>query len=288
MNNDAALLKTWLITGASSGIGLSVTNQLLQRGHKVVALVRSPHKLKALTDQYPKTLFVLELDLTQSDEITSVVNHAFQRAGHIDILLSCAGYALVGAAEELDATAIRAHITTNLLAPIYLAQAVLPYFRKQKSGHILHISSEGGQITYPSASIYHASKWGAEGFFEALGKEVQNLGIKVTLIEPGRIKTEFDNNAVIVEPRIDDYRKTTVGTYLRLLAMGRFPMIGDAAKVAQMIINITADTNPPLRLILGSDSYKNIIRETEKRLQAARAQKETAKNTNIKLIDDIQ
>lgn len=286
MNNDAALLKTWLITGASSGIGLSVTNQLLQRGHKVVALVRSPHKLKALSDQYPTTLFVLKLDLTQSDKIAPAIHHAFQLAGGIDILLSCAGYALVGAAEELDETAIRAHITTNLLAPIYLAKAVLPYFRKQKSGHILHISSEGGQITYPSASIYHASKWGAEGFFEALGKEVQNLGIKVTLIEPGRIKTEFDNNAVIVEPRIDDYRKTTVGTYLRLLTMGRFPMIGDPDKVAQMIIKITTDKNSPLRLILGSDSYKNIIRETEKRLQTAKLQQQSSKNTDMNFIDD--
>lgn len=286
MTAGAPLLKTWLITGASSGIGFSVTNQLLQRDHKVVALVRSPHKLKALSDQYPTTLFVLKLDLTQSDKIAPAIHHAFQLAGGIDILLSCAGYALVGAAEELDDTAIRAHITTNLLAPIYLAKAVLPYFRKQKSGHILHISSEGGQITYPSASIYHASKWGAEGFFDALAKEVQNLGIQVTLIEPGRIKTEFDNNAVIIEPLLDDYRKTTVGTYLRLLTMGRFPMIGDPDKVAQMIIKITTDKNSPLRLILGSDSYKNIIRETEKRLQTAKLQQQSSKNTDMNFIDD--
>lgn len=286
MTVSTPLLKTWLITGASSGIGLNVTKQLLQDGHKVIALVRSPQKLQAFTDQYPTTLNILKLDLTQTEKIAPSVERAFQHAGRIDVLLNAAGYALVGAAEELNENAISTQITTNLLAPIYLTKAALPYFRKQKTGHILHISSEGGQITYPSASIYHASKWGAEGFFEALAKEVQNLGIKVTLIEPGRIKTEFDNNAVITEPQLDDYRKTTVGTYFRLLAMGRFPMIGDPAKVAQMIIKVSTVTNPPLRLILGSDSYKNIIRETENRLQAAKEQQKTAKSTDIKFIDE--
>lgn len=284
MTVSTPLLKTWLITGASSGIGLNVTKQLLQDGHKVIALVRSPQKLQAFTDQYPTTLNILKLDLTQTEKIAPIVECAFQHAGRIDVLLNAAGYALVGAAEELNDNAISTQITTNLLAPIYLTKAALPYFRKQKTGHILHISSEGGQITYPSASIYHASKWGAEGFFESLAKEVQNLGIKVTLIEPGRIKTEFDNNAVITEPQLDDYRKTTVGTYFRLLAMGRFPMIGDPAKVAQMIIKVSTVTNPPLRLILGSDSYKNIIRETENRLQAAKEQQKTAKSTDIKFI----
>lgn len=270
--SDTTFLKTWLITGASSGIGLNVTEQLLKQGHTVVALIRSPHKLLKLAEQYPETLHISELDLSEPEKIVPAVDYAFRTTGKIDIVLSAAGYALVGATEELDEAAISTQITTNLLAPILLTKAALPHLRKQKSGHILHISSEGGQITYPSAGIYHASKWGAEGFFEALAKEVQSLGITVTLIEPGRIKTEFDNNAVIFEPKIDEYRKTAVGTYFRLLAMGRFPMIGDPAKVAQSIINITHEIHPPLRLILGSDSYKNIIRETEKRLQAAKTQ----------------
>lgn len=272
--------KTWLITGASSGIGLAVTRQLLEKGNKVAALVRGLQKLKALQEQYPEQLSVTELDLSDTKKIASSVQAVFETSGKIDVILSAAGYALVGAAEELDEQDITTHIEANLLAPIFLSKAALPFLRAQKSGHIMHISSEGGHITYPSASIYHASKWGAEGFFDALAKEVQALNIAVTLIEPGRIKTGFDDHAQVTDIAIDDYRKTAVGAYFRLLAMGRFPMIGDAEKVATRIIETSELPKPPLRLVLGSDSYKNITRETQKRLDSFLIQKETAAQTD--------
>ena len=272
--------KTWLITGASSGIGLAVTRQLLEKGNKVAALVRGLQKLKALQEQYPEQLSVTELDLSDTRKIAQSVQAIFETSGKIDVILSAAGYALVGAAEELDEQDITTHIEANLLAPIFLSKAALPFLRAQKHGHIMHISSEGGHITYPSASIYHASKWGSEGFFDALAKEVQALNIAVTLIEPGRIKTGFDDHASVAKIAIDDYRKTAVGAYFRLLAMGRFPMIGDAEKVALRIIETSELPKPPLRLVLGSDSYKNITRETQKRLDSFLMQKETAAQTD--------
>lgn len=274
------IAKTWAITGASSGIGLAVTRQLLEQGNKVIALVRSPQKLQSLKNQYAGQLIIMELNLTQTDKISATIQAAFTAAGSIDVILNAAGYALVGAAEELSEPDITTHIEANLLAPIFIAKAALPFLRAQKRGHIMHISSEGGHITYPSASIYHASKWGAEGFFDALAKEVQALNIAVTLIEPGRIKTGFDNHAQVTDIAIEDYRKTAVGTYFRLLAMGRFPMIGDVEKVATRIIETSQLPKPPLRLVLGSDSYKNITRETQKRLDSFVTQAETAAQTD--------
>lgn len=274
------IAKTWAITGASSGIGLAVTRQLLERGSNVVALVRNPQKLQSLKNQYADQLIIMELNLNQADKISATIQAAFKAAGSIDVILSAAGYALVGAAEELSEPDITTHIEANLLAPIFIAKATLPFLRAQKRGHIMHISSEGGHITYPSASIYHASKWGTEGFFDALAKEVQALNIAITLIEPGRIKTGFDDHAQVTDIAIEDYRKTAVGTYFHLLAMGRFPMIGDTEKVATCIIETSLLPKPPLRLILGSDSYKNITRETQKRLDSFIAQAETAAQTD--------
>lgn len=273
--------KTWLMTGATSGIGRHVAQQLLEQGHRLIALVRSGHKIADLAAQYPDTLHIYILDLSQTDRIADIVRSVFETHGKIDVVFSAAGYALVGAAEELSEDAVSKHIATNLIAPIFLAKAALPFLRERKSGHIIHISSEGGQITYPSASIYHASKWGAEGFFEALAKELQALNIAVTLVEPGRIRTEFDENAEVVETAIEDYRKTAVGTYFRLLAMGRFPMIGDPAKVAEAIIRLSQEVKPPLRMVLGSDSYKNIVRETEKRLSIVKLQSKCCNITDI-------
>lgn len=274
------IAKTWAITGASSGIGLAVTRQLLERGSKVVALVRSPQKLLSLKNQYADQLIIIELDLNQTEKIAPTMQATFNVAGTIDVILSAAGYALVGAAEELSEADITAHIEANLLAPIFIAKAALPFLRRQKHGHIMHISSEGGHITYPSASIYHASKWGTEGFFDALAKEVLALNIAVTLIEPGRIKTGFDEHAHVTDIAIEDYRKSAVGAYFRLLAMGRFPMIGDAEKVATRIIETSTMPKPVLRLVLGSDSYKNITRETQKRLDSFIEQAETAAQTD--------
>lgn len=270
----------WLITGASSGIGLEVTKLLLQHGAKVAAIVRNPQKISALHQEYPKALALLRLDLSETSKVAGCVQSAINSMGRIDTALSTAGYALVGAAEELGEHAITKQINVNLVAPIFLAKAILPHFRELKTGRFLQLSSEGGQMAYPAAAIYHASKWGLEGFFEALSMEVKGLGIAVTLIEPGRIQTEFDNNAVVVEPQSEDYRSSAVGTYFKLLSMGRFPMIGDPRKVAEAILDLSQQEDPPLRLVLGSDSYKNINRALKKRLSEVEQQKDTSSQTD--------
>lgn len=273
--------QTWMITGASSGIGLQITQLLLKRGAKVAAIVRSPEKLKHLSESFQSSLCIFPLDLSQTAKIKQCVQSVTEHFGDIDVVLSGAGYALVGAAEELNDADIETQLDVNLLAPIFLAKAILPYFRHRKKGKIIQISSEGGQITYPSASIYHASKWGIEGFFQSLHSEVKNFGIAVTLVEPGRVQTEFDNNAVVIKPTIEDYRRGTVGNYFRLLSMGRFPMIGDARKVAEAIIDLGWMQNPPLRVVLGSDSYNNIHRSLTEGLTELKKQENTSAKTDL-------
>lgn len=282
MNNTTEnVQKTWLITGASSGIGRQVTTQLLSQGGRVIALVRKPEKMTALVADYPEQLTILACDLSELNQVSATIESVFERFSNIDVILNAAGYALVGAVEELPETAILEQLAVNLMAPILIARAALPFLRQKGSGHIIHMSSEGGQISYPTASIYHASKWGGEGFFEALALEVRALGIGITLVEPGRIKTEFNNNAVVFPPLISDYSLTTVGNYFRLLAMGRFPTIGDPEKVAQAIISLTMLKNPPMRLVLGSDSYRNIKRALDARLIDLHSQEQKSSLTDL-------
>lgn len=273
--------KNWLITGASSGIGRKLTEQLLQSGEKVAALVRQPNKLDDLATQFPHSLFVTKLDLTNVNDIPNAVADVFSEMEHIDVVVSGAGYGLVGAVEELSHEEILQQLTVNLLSSIFLVKATLPFLRMRKTGHIIQISSEGAHIAYPGASIYHASKWGIEGFCEALAVEVRSFGIHVTIVEPGRVKTEFDDNAVLSKQQIAEYRKSAVGNYLRLMEMGKFPPIGDPVKVASAIIATTKDLKPPLRLTLGSDAYKNISKAMEQRLQALHKQEQLASTTDF-------
>ena len=273
--------KNWLITGASSGIGRKLTEQLLQSGEKVAALVRQPNKLDDLATQFPHSLFVTQLDLTDVNDIPNVVADVFSEMEHIDVVVSSAGYGLIGAVEELSHEEILQQLTVNMLSSIFLIKATLPLLRMRKTGHIIQISSEGAHIAYPGASIYHASKWGIEGFCEALAVEVRSFGIHVTIVEPGRVKTEFDDNAVLSKQQIAEYRKSAVGNYLRLMEMGKFPPIGDPVKVASAIIATTKDLKPPLRLTLGSDAYKNMSRALEQRLQALYKQEHFASITDF-------
>ena len=162
------MTKTWFISGASSGLGREMAQQLLARGDRVVGTARRADALAALETQYGNRLHVLTLELTDTDSIRATVGAAFDRFGMIDVVVSSAGYGLVGAAEEVTDAQIDQQIATNLVGSIQLIRAVLPHLRAQGGGRIVQVSSEGGQIAYPNFSLYHASKWGIEGFIEAV------------------------------------------------------------------------------------------------------------------------
>ena len=185
------MTKTWFITGTSTGLGRILTERLLERGDRVVATLRQPDVLKALTEKYTEQLCVLTLDVTDTHAINTVVADAFQCVGHIDVVVSNAGYALFGAAEEASDAQIERQIATNLMGSIQLIRSVLPHLRAQGGGRIVQVSSEGGQIAYPNFSLYHATKWGVEGFVESVAQEVAPFGIDFLIVEPGPTGTNF-------------------------------------------------------------------------------------------------
>lgn len=183
--------KTWLITGTSTGLGRLMTERLLARGDKVIATLRKSGALDDLQAQYNGRLHILLLDVTDTDAVRRTVQQAFDFAGRIDVLVSNAGYGLFGAAEEVSDAQIDRQIATNLIGPIQLIRAALPALRRQGGGRIVQISSEGGQIAWPNFSLYHATKWGIEGFIESVAQEVAPFGIDFMIAEPGPTATNF-------------------------------------------------------------------------------------------------
>jgi len=267
--------KTWFITGASSGLGRIMTERLLARGDRVVATVRRDGALADLEQRHVDTLVVAKLDVTDTHRIRATVAEAFRSMGRIDVVVSNAGYGLFGAAEELTDAQIDHQIATNLTGSVQLVRAVLPHLRQQGGGRIVQVSSEGGQIVYPGFSLYHATKWGIEGFIEAVAREVAPFGIDFIIAEPGPTVTNF--GASLVSPTaMDVYDDTPVGVIRRTRDEGNFVLKGDAGRTVDAIIVAADSQTPALRLALGSTAYEDIVRELSKRLAAIEAQRSVA------------
>lgn len=269
------MLKTWFITGASSGLGLEMTQQLLDKGHRVVATARRVGALTKLAQEYGGRLDIVELDLVEPRSIDSAVKGSFQRQDRIDVIVSNAGYGLFGAAEELTNEEIDRQIATNLVGSIHLIRAALPHLRRQGGGRIVQVSSEGGQIAYPGFSLYHATKWGIEGFVEAVAQEVAPFGVDFIIAEPGPTGTNFGANLVLAET-MDVYDDTPAGAVRRAITDGSFEIKGDAARTVAAIISAAESEKPPLRLALGSTAYSSISEALSTRLSALEAQREVA------------
>lgn len=269
------MLKTWFITGASSGLGLEMTQQLLDKGHRVVATARRVGALTKLAQKYGGRLDIVELDLVEPRSIDSAVKGAFQRQDRIDVIVSNAGYGLFGAAEELANEEIDRQIATNLVGSIHLIRSALPHLRRQGGGRIVQVSSEGGQIAYPGFSLYHATKWGIEGFIEAVAQEVAPFGVDFIIAEPGPTGTNFGANLVHAETT-DVYDDTPAGAVRRAITDGSFEIKGDAARTVAAIISAVESEKPALRLALGSTAYSSISEALSTRLSALEAQREVA------------
>ena len=269
------MTKTWLITGASAGLGRIMTEKLLDRGDRVVATVRRQAVLDGLRERHPAALSVLSLDVTDTPAVRRVVDQAFGEAGRIDIVVSNAGYGLFGAAEELTDVQIERQVATNLLGSIQVIRASLPHLRSHAGGRILQVSSEGGQTTYPNFSVYHATKWGIEGFVEAVAQEVAPFGIDFVIVEPGPTATNFGLNIDGPEP-MAAYDATPSGDIRRALASGAFVLTGDAARSVDAMIAAGDARRPALRLALTSTAYAKISKSLASRLSALEAQKAVA------------
>jgi len=266
--------KNWLITGASSGLGRGLAERALARGDGVVATLRKPGALDDLLGSHPKRLRIVECDVTDLDAMRRAVAQAFDAFGRIDIVVSNAGYGLFGAAEELSDAQIDRQIATNLTGSMQLIRAVVPRLREQGGGRIVQVSSEGGQIAYPGFGAYHASKWGIEGFVEAVAQEVAPFGIDFVIVEPGPTRTNF-GTGLDVAAALPCYADTPVGEIRRALDGGYFEFADAAKTVETMLANID-EPNPPQRLVLGKLAYEHIRDALTRRLASVEAQKAIA------------
>jgi NAD(P)-dependent dehydrogenase (short-subunit alcohol dehydrogenase family) len=267
---------TWFVTGASRGFGRELTEQLLARGDRVAATLRHPDQLADLAAGHGDRLWVRELDVTDAGLMRRVVRDAFADLGRVDVVVSNAGFGVFGTAEDLTDDQVEAMISTNLTASIQLARAVVPHLRAQGGGRLVQVSSMGGQIAFPAFSMYHATKWGIEGFYESLAQEVEPFGIRTILVEPGMIRTGFYAAATRV-PVSPPYR----GGPADRAPIPLEQMPGDQARVVTAMIDAARSPDPPRRLLLGSDAYRLVQQALAARLAGVQAQKDLAASTDV-------
>jgi len=240
--------KIWFITGSSRGFGRVWTEAALERGDKVVATARKLSSIADFKEKYGENVLTLELDVTNAEQVKSVVAQAFEHFGKIDLLLNNAGYSLVGTIEEANADEVRALYETNVIGPVEVIKAALPFLRKQGGGHILGTSSNVGHVTLPVIGYYCSSKWAFEAIHESLAAEVAPFGIKVTIIEPGAYATEFGSQESLkFSAGLDIYADYKQQFFGQLGAMDR----GNPDNTAQAIFKMVDSENPPLRFNIG-------------------------------------
>ena len=271
--------RTWLITGVSSGFGNEMTKQLLERGDTVIGTVRNTNKVVGLIEKYPDTFDCEILDVTDMERIHSFIPEMFEKHGKIDVVVNNAGYGLFGAAEELDYENIRKILDTNLTGPIMIIHDSLPYLRKQGGGRIIQLSSYGGQVAFAANSMYHATKFGIEGFCESVAQEVAKYNIGITIVEPGGARTEFRYGSAHVANLMPEYDH--VHGFLNMLDPSKGLAPGDPAKMAVRMIE-SVDIEPaPLRQVYGSQALAATIQRLEERVADYKTQIELAASTDV-------
>ncbi|CDQ42348.1 MULTISPECIES: SDR family NAD(P)-dependent oxidoreductase [Mycolicibacterium] len=246
--------RVFVVSGASRGLGRAITEAALEAGHRVVAGARKVSALDDLAARYADRLAVVALDVTDDGQVRAAVAAAVDRFGGVDVLVNNAGYANMAAIEDVDFDDFRTQVDTNFFGVVRLTREVLPIMREQRHGNIIQISSVGGRIVRPGLSAYQSSKWAVTGFSEVLSQEVTPLGIKVTVLEPGGMRTDWAGSSMRIDPVREEYAET-VG----VAASGTSPeSIGasDPVKVAELVLHIVDMDEPPLRLLVGPDAYR--------------------------------
>ncbi|MFI6424221.1 SDR family NAD(P)-dependent oxidoreductase [Promicromonospora sp. NPDC050880] len=246
------MTRTWFVTGTSRGLGRAFVEAALARGDRVAAAARDTSTLDDLVAAHGDALLPLGLDVTDRDAVHAGVRRAHERFGRLDVVVNNAGYAQVGAVEELTEQEVRDQLETNVFGALWVVQAALPYLREQRGGHIVQMSSAAGLLAMPLGAAYHVSKWSLEALNESLAQEVAEFGIKVTIVEPGGYATRggknpdpLDNGHVSApDPAYDGLRR-------RLAEFTRDQPAGDPAAAAQALLTLVDAEHPPLRVLFG-------------------------------------
>jgi NAD(P)-dependent dehydrogenase (short-subunit alcohol dehydrogenase family) len=245
--------KVWFTTGSSRGLGRHLAEAVLESGHQLVATARKPEQLVDLKVKYKDQVRTVAVDVIDPAAVRSAVQTAIAAFGRLDVLVNNAGYGNIAAIEDITAEDFRAQMETNFYGVVNVTRAALPLLREQRSGHIIQISSIGGRLGTPGLSAYQSAKWAVEGFSEVLSKEVAPFGIKVTIVEPGAFRTDWAGSSMAVEKIREEYQPT-VGVLADHLRENSGQQAGDPSKAANVILRIAELSEPPLRLLLGSDA----------------------------------
>src|ERR1700722_17112637 len=255
--------KVWFITGTSKGFGRIWAEAALARGDRVAATARDVKTLRPLVERYGERVAAITLDVTDKSAVRSAVNESYDRFHRLDVVINNAGFGLFGAIEEVSETQAREQIETNLFGALWVTQAVLPILRAQGSGHIIQVSSIGGVNAFPTIGLYHASKWGLEGFSQSLAAEVAGFGIKVTIVEPGGFATDWGGPSSKHATPMPAYD----GARAAIAAFRTNNVPGDPDATGAAILKVVDADDPPLRIFFGSGGLPMTRAEYAKRIE---------------------
>jgi NAD(P)-dependent dehydrogenase (short-subunit alcohol dehydrogenase family) len=271
------MAKVWLITGSGNGLGRDIAEAALATGDSVVAGARRLGELDALVEQYGGRIKPVELDVRDESAAQAAVESALESFGRLDLLVNNAGYGYFAPFEQMTPDQFRDVIETCLFGVVYTTRAAIPAMRKQRSGHIFHVSSVGGRLALPGNSPYHAAKWAVGGFSDSIAAEVAPFGVKVCSLEPGGIRTNWARRAGQNAPELLPEYVESVGAIRKLLAAAANAAEGNPKKIAQVVVTLANSEEVPRRLILGRDAEARV-----KQAETARAE-EAAKFRDLTL-----
>ncbi|KAJ5247826.1 hypothetical protein N7468_002809 [Penicillium chermesinum] len=282
------MTQTWLVTGASSGLGTAIAEAALQAGHKVIATARNPTKAAQENPQVEKLGGIwIELDVTKSETTKRVEDAITQTGGVIDVVVNNAGYSLLGSIEDMSESEVETQFNTNVHGPVRVLKGVLPFMRAQKSGTIVNISSSAGLDGLPTCAMYAGTKFALEAMSESLSRELEPFGIRVVIIEPGQFRTKF--LASYVQPAAGmnkAYLGTPLDDVMKFFKQVNGSQHGDPVKAAQRILEIVSGTgmaagkDKVLRFPLGPDCYKRFQTKIESMQSDWKETQEIAHSTN--------
>ncbi|WP_255823089.1 SDR family NAD(P)-dependent oxidoreductase [Amycolatopsis sp. GM8] len=247
--------KVWFVTGSSRGLGRSIAEAALAAGDRVVATARKPEQLDDLVARYGDKVLPLALDVSSATDAEKAVRHGAETFGRLDVVVNNAGYGDMAAVEDVTLDDFRAQIDTNLFGVVHVTKAALPILREQGSGHIFQVSSVGGRVGTPGLAAYQSAKWAVGGFSTVLAQEVAPLGIKVTVLEPGGMRTDWAGSSMTVPPVSEPYRGT-VGAFADMVRSGASQAGADPADVARVVLALAGRDDAPVRLLLGPDALQ--------------------------------
>lgn len=243
----------WFVTGSSRGLGRALVEAALQQGDRVVATARHPERLRDLLDEYGDAVLALPLDVTDHDTAAHAVARAHESFGRVDVVVNNAGFSDLASFEDTTIDSFRTQFDTNFYGVVNVSKAAVPVLREQRSGHIFQVSSLSARVSAPALTAYQAAKWAIVGFSCGLAQELAPFGVKVTVLEPGGMRTDWAGSSMTTPQPSAPYR-SAIGAFAELVRAGSGSEATDPRRVARVVRDLAGRDDAPVRLLLGADA----------------------------------